>query len=123
MSAVPRAPDGLSARAKAFWRDVHEVRTLGLLEHELVVEAVRLMTRADQLDVRLRKLAGGDEWRSLLTEARLTATALRGVMAELRAHTVGPAAPAEGQGPVAEEDPLDELGAKRKDRLAGPSGF
>lgn len=98
------------------WRDLHEERDRSPEEDALILEACRLVGRLDALDVGVRESPLNVE---LAREARLTAGQLRGLVAELRQHDSGPATPPAGVGPAVEEDPLDELGARRKDRLAG----
>lgn len=84
----------------------------------MIVEACRLVQRLDDLDARLRVEWSGEVAR----EARLTAGQLKGLVAELRQHDGGVVLPPVGSGPVEEVDPLDELGAKRADRIAGSAG-
>lgn len=128
---VAPPPRGCSARARAFWRDYQaDGRALSALEQALLVEAVRLMSRADQMDRELGQ-ADAEERRSLLVEARLTATALKGVVAELRQHNAGGRALAGGAGPAGPDDavekpkavdPVDELNARRAQRRADAAG-
>lgn len=105
-------------------------RALSALERALLVEAVRLITRADRLD---SDLVSCDEEvrRALLVEARLTATALKGVVAELRQHNAGGRALAGTAGPGGDEveapkpkavDAVDQLSARRSARRAEAAG-
>jgi hypothetical protein len=133
--AVPRPPAGCSNRARAWWRAMHaDGRTITALEQALMVEAVRLMSRADQLAEELAAVQGGaagrEERRPLLVEARLTATALKGVVAELRQHNAGGRALAGGNasgGAEVVETPkvvslVDQLSARRTQRRADAAG-
>jgi hypothetical protein len=114
----PPAPRGLRTRARRLWRDFHEGSELGPEASVLVVEACRLVQRLDDLDARLR-----DAWSvEVAREARLTAGQLKALVAELRQHDVGSVLPPVGAGPVEEVDPIDELGARRKDRIADSAG-
>lgn len=115
--SVPAAPRGLRTRARRLWRELHEDGDLGPEQTVLVVEACRLVQRLDDLDATLR----GSWSVEVAREARLTAGQLKGIVAELRQHDGGVAPPA-GVGPVDEEDPLDELGARRSCRIADSAG-
>jgi hypothetical protein len=109
---------------------LHEDRTRGPGETALIVEACRLVDRLDLLNAALR----GDAWMHLAegkgarlvvvvdaaaSEARLTAGALKGLIAELRLHEVpgvtrGGAVPTgESPPPKLEVDEVDELRARR----------
>lgn len=123
------------------WVSLHEDRTRGPDETALIVEACRLVDRLDQLDAALR----GDAWMDLAestsgrlvvvvdgaaSEARLTAGALKGIVAELRLQRVegvtrGGAVPTgEVPAPEQEVDEVDELRARRAapGRGADPAG-
>lgn len=122
---------------------LHEDRTRGPGETALIVEACRLVDRLDLLNAALRgdawmQLAGGRAGRLVVvvdaaaSEARLTAGALKGLIAELRAHEVpgvtrggrvgdGPGAPVDPV-PVEREVPRhDELAARRSGAAGGVS--
>lgn len=125
---VRKPPAGLSARAREFWRDYHsDGRTLSALEVALLVEAVRLMTRADDLNAQVLSPETEDR-RAALVEARLTATALKGVVAELRQHNAGGravAGPSPAEEAAAERkavSAVDQLSARRAARRADAAG-
>lgn len=124
----PAPPKGLSPRGRALWTAMHQGRTPGPTETVLLVEACRLVDRLDRLDLVLRgspfvtlRTDEDDEERLVLvvdsaaSEARMTAGALKQIVAELRHHGGGEGA---GQGGSL----LDQLAAKRADRIANSSG-
>ncbi len=125
-------PDTLGVRGARLWRELTSWHEFGPAHLAIVEEACRL---ADRLD-RLHGLLAGDTaaWATLnldetgtevtvvvssvLTEARLHATALRGLVTELRQASRGEEAPAGGGAdPVAAL--VDEVAAKRGQRGRG----
>jgi hypothetical protein len=110
-------PTGLADRGRALWHAMVSAYVLGPGQLVLVAEACRLADRLERMDALLAGdseawatvLAGEGfdapeikvEVSSVLIEARLTATALKGLVAELRQAGAGgmaPAAPAEPHG-------------------------
>lgn len=136
----PSPPPGLDQRGNDLWRDLHAERDLGAAGAVLLAEACRIADRLDHLDSILRRSSG--DWLqaigrddddnvvqividSVLAEARQQATALKGIVSELRQHT----AKTGGQGKNEKRsggDGVDEIAARRAtkeaSRVANASG-
>lgn len=117
-------------RGRKLWDELND-GTRGPGEIVLIEEACRISDRLEKLD---RLLRGDDAtWITLrpdddagtyavvidqaLTQARMHATTLRGLVAELRQSANSAKAPAGQGGSI-----LDQLAAKRAARLANPTG-
>jgi hypothetical protein len=128
--AAARTPAGLDTRGRRLWRDLTSASRLGPAQLVLAEEACRL---ADRLDM-LHALLSGDAsaWASLqisaddgdmeitviissvLSEARLHAGALKGIVTELRQTSPAVAAGDTDVDPVAAIQ--DEVARKRRER-------
>jgi hypothetical protein len=124
-----QSPARFGRRGQKLWTDLND-GTRGPGEIALIEEACRI---ADRLDILDRVLTGDQSaWMTLrsdddgtetvividqvLTQARMHATTLRGLVAELRQSAGSAKAPAGQGGSI-----LDQLAAKRATRLANPA--
>jgi hypothetical protein len=127
---VARGPSGLGTRGRRLWRDLTTASRHGPAQLVLAEEACRLADRLDQLHALLSGEASA--WASLqlasddgatevtviissvLSEARLHATALKGIVTELRQATPSVAASDPDIDPV--QAIHDEVARKRAQR-------
>lgn len=138
-SPGPPEPEGLEARGAWLWQAVLAERpTMNAAQRVLLEEACRMSDRLD----RLHRVVGGEHFveylspeddeqvfvvqvNNAIAEARLTATALRGVVISLgldatrAANRTGTVAPGESE---RKGDPIDEIEQHRNRRTAGGPG-
>jgi hypothetical protein len=128
--AAARTPAGLDTRGRRLWRNLTSANRLGPAQLVLAEEACRLADRLDQLHALLSgdasawaslQLGSDDDTTevtviisSVLSEARLHATALKGIVTELRQTTPSVAATDPDMDPV--EKLQDEVAKKRRQR-------
>lgn len=86
-ASSPRAPKGLQARGRGFWKAVTADLELEPHEVRLLEESCRVLDRLEALDAAIRRgglTTGGGRVNPLLIEARLQGVTLARLIASLR---------------------------------------
>lgn len=100
--AIPKAPEGLDARGRRLWREVHSQGPLTPDRKVLLEEACRISDRLDLLDSIIRGHAAGvnaeetnaGDFQRWLAESRQQSATLKALLAEIRSNSAASKTPA-----------------------------
>ena len=128
--AIPKAPEGLDARGRRLWREIHSQGPLTPDRKALLEEACRIVDRLDLLDSIIRVSAAGvnaeetnaGDFQRWLAESRQQSATLKALLAEIGSKSAASKGPAPKAAAKGAGSGVTDLGARIAARRKKPAG-